>query len=135
MKKAFASVEALLALLFASAFFAASLSLLHQRPDYYSPVYRFQLTQDLAQASVSDARMLSQIRAFATRNPAAEEYLSGEYSALAQELGDYCIELSSGDGRIRVNCERMPVSRVSVSRIIFDGHGFKEVSFTIGFYG
>ncbi len=125
-----------MALLFASAFFAASLSIAHQRPDYYSSVYRFQLAQDLAQASVSDERTLSQIRAFIAGDLAAEEYLSGEYSALEQKLGDYCIELSSAAASksVSVNCGRTPVSRVSVSRIIFDGHGFKEVSFTIGFY-
>jgi len=129
-------VEAFLALLFALTAFSLLLPSFSARPSFLN-VFKLQLTQDFMEVSVKNPDTLQAIRDFAGGSEQAKDFLEGKYSALLSQTGDYCIELEARGRGLRVNCVRPSVSKITVSRIVFDGTGeggFFELTLSLGFH-
>lgn len=128
--KAFASFEAMLALLFAIVSFLALLPLFS--PQQSQGLYEYQLAQDFAEISVSQPRLKSAIADFRGGSQSSKEFLGSEYARILGGVGDYCLELDAGE-RLEVNCERAFSSTAAASRILFDGEDFFEMRILLSF--
>gem|GEM_PF-5518340 len=131
--KAFASIEAVLALLFAILAFSLILPSFHSQPSFLV-VYQQQIAQDFMEVSLSDGEISAAIRGFHDGDEASREFLLQKYSSFVGETGDYCVELNAGGRELKVNCNFTPASKTIASRIVFSGNGFFEARLSVGFH-
>ena len=132
--RAFASIEALLALIAASAAFSAIMPMFNQAP--LQPVYLFQLSQDFLEISMHNPETLDRIVEFSRGSESAKTFLEGKYSKLIMQLGDYCMRMEARNRKIEVNCKGKTKIQTSASRIVFDNQAndFFELRVTLGAY-
>lgn len=124
--RAFVSFEVFLALLFAVSAFAF---LLPSHPPSYSVFYQYQLAQDFLEVSISNQELFWEIVVF--EDGSSGVLLQSKYASLIEEAGDYCLELKAGGKTLKANCENGFSSKISVSRMVFDGEEFFELQISL----
>lgn len=133
--KCFASLEALLSLVFASFAFSLLLPLFSYAPPAFSLLHQKQLAEDFAEITLAKSEFFEAVLELAEGDGNAERFLEGEYSRVALLLGDYCVELRAKESVARANCKNPLSSRVSASRMVFDGSRFFELAVSVGLNG
>jgi len=130
--KSLASIEAFLALLL----FLYCVSLLSrpsEKPAGFSTFYQFQLAQDFAEVSLADPQISAALKGFRNCGALEEKVLKEKYAEALHATGDYCLNVNVKGMVLQVNCDGAFTSRVSVSRMVFDGTGFFEADFSLSF--
>ncbi|MEM4254807.1 MAG: hypothetical protein QXR53_00560 [Candidatus Norongarragalinales archaeon] len=128
---AFASVEAVLALVFAAGAFVVILPSFHPALSF-TVLHRQQFAQDFAEISLSKPEFFQAVLGLREGREVSKRFLKAEYSKILEGLGDFCVELSAGGNAVQANCGFEITSKARVSRMVFDGRDFFELAVSVG---
>lgn len=127
-KKGFVfTLEAAITLLIASLLIAG---LQYQHLSTYSHLYLYQLANDFQQLAAK--KYPAEIARFSRGDPDSMRLLEGDFSALMEQLGNYCLTMEAGGNRLPVNCgDGNYRNKFPTSRLFFDGQTLFELKIAV----